>query len=546
MLRLFFAASIGCLVIACGPTSREACSGADCSSGPCNPSDTRACYDGQMGTEGVGPCVGGQQTCQASGQWGSCVGEVVPVGEICGDHIDNNCNGMVDEDVDEDGDGWTTCQGDCCDSTECANPALVNPGAYDVPGDGVDNDCDGMIDNAPLSCDQGLTTTSTNGLDFAKAIDICQTTTTNDPLRHWGVIDATFSLADGTGTANAKSHAILPHYGTGTTPQGGVNLMLISNGNAAGKNDPNYDSSISASMGTYSAWPSDFVSAHGNTLPNAPGCPSPASQAMCDNGSHSISGGGCDPIMLTMHIRVPTNANSFSLDTNFFSDEFPEYTCSQYNDFFVVLLDSMYSGTPANPTDKNLAFYTSGTNNYPVGVNLAYGNTGLFTQCVNGTVGCDGTAGTITTCTGVTELAGTGLDQPAPFACDTNSLMGGGTGWLTTSGNVTPGEIMTLRIAIWDTSDDVLDSLAAIDGFKWAAEASQPGTVIFRGKAPGAADDRRAHEPERPGSRSRNATFARARLRALRRARPAWPRARRGPRVARQVTTSRATRSRTD
>ena len=477
MLRLLFAASLS-FVIACGPTAPDNRTGGACT-GPCTPGDMHACYDGQMGTEGIGPCKGGTATCQSSGQWGNCVGEVVPSAEICGDNIDNNCNGAVDEDEDADGDGWTTCQGDCCDSTECANPAQVNPGAYDVPGDGVDNDCDGMIDNAPLACDQGLTAASTNGMDFAKAIDLCQTTSMTDPMRRWGVIDATFSLANGTGTANAKSHAILPHYGTGTTPQGGVNLMLISTGNAAGKTDANYDSSISASMGTYSAFPADYIAAHSGTLPNATGCPAPATQAMCADGTHNING-GCDPIMLTMHIRVPTNANSFSIDSNFFSDEFPEYTCSQYNDFFVMLLDSTYSGTPANPTDKNLAFYSNGSTTYPVGVNLASGNTGLFTQCVNGTVGCAGTAGTITTCVSTAELAGTGLDQAAPLECDPNSLMGGGTGWLTTTGNVRPGEIIKLRIAIWDTSDAVLDSLAVIDGFKWSLTASQPGTVIER------------------------------------------------------------------
>src|SRR4029077_4211819 len=59
--------------------------------------------------------------------------------------------------LDQDGDGWTTCQGDCCDNTtQCANPALVNPGAIEVNGDGIDNDCDGHVDNAILSCDQGV------------------------------------------------------------------------------------------------------------------------------------------------------------------------------------------------------------------------------------------------------------------------------------------------------------------------------------------------------------------------------------------------------
>jgi len=424
-----------------------------------------------MGTENVGPCTGGMQSCTSAGSWGSCTGEVVPVGEVCGDNIDNNCNGMTDENVDADGDGFTTCDGDCCDSTECSNPAQVNPGAFDVAGDGVDNDCDGMIDNTVAICDQGLTSAG-SAMDYAKSIELCQTATMAD--KKWGVISATWTLADGTMVPNPKSHAILPHYGTGVMPHAGTNLMLISSGNAAGEGDPNYDMTLSGSMGKTSGFPADFLSANGGKLPNAPGCPAP-------NGATAN-----DPVMLTLEVRVPTNAASFTLDTNFFSDEFPEWTCSKFNDFFVVLLDSTYAGTPANPSDKNLAFYTNtGGMKYPVGVNLAAGNTGLFTQCMNGATGCEsalmgGTAGTISTCTGTAELAGTGLEQGAPYECDSGSVMGGGTGWLSTSGNVQPGEIMKLRIAIWDTSDPNLDSLAVIDNFKWSAQASDPGTVIER------------------------------------------------------------------
>ena len=170
-------------IAACGPTAREltdcsgqmvdltsdpkncgtcgsacaqdlGCTQGVCSAESCNPGDSRMCYDGGDGTEGVGPCKGGNQTCPASGVWGDCVGEVVPVPEICGNGIDDDCNGEVDEDVDADGDGYTTCGGDCCDNPNlCSNPAMVNPGAYDVPGDGVDNDCDGLIDDDPAPCD---------------------------------------------------------------------------------------------------------------------------------------------------------------------------------------------------------------------------------------------------------------------------------------------------------------------------------------------------------------------------------------------------------
>ena len=248
----------------------------------------------------------------------------------------------------------------------------------------------------------------------------------------------------------------------------------MSTGAAAGTNDTNPGPDTGplgdpedGQYGAYNSFPPDWFTAHGSTLPNSPGCPKP-----------DLGSGAGDPIMLTLQIRVPTNANSFTLETNFFSSEFPEFVCTQYNDFFVVLLDSTYTGTPANPSDKNLAFYTNAAGtDYPVGVNLA--DTGLFSQCVSGATGCAGSGSQGTaTCSGSDELAGTGMDASDPGDCDDDSLIGGGTGWLLTTGNVTPGETMLLRIAIWDTSDDELDSLAVIDAFKWNADTSMPGTII--------------------------------------------------------------------
>ena len=480
-LLLFLVSSMCLLAVACGPASkREGCTGADCNTGTCKSSETRDCYPGVASTKDVGPCAGGSQSCTAAGQWGECVGAVVPVAENCSDHIDNNCNGMVDENIDADGDGFSTCPtvgtgGDCCDSTECSNPAAVNPGAFDVPGDGVDNDCDGTPDNTALLCDQGLMSNSTIGLDFAKAVDICQTATMTD--NKWGVISADLTLPDGMGVPDPVSHAIRAHFGMNVLPQGGVNLALLSSGAAAGKGDvmPAYHDWISYSSAKTSPIPADFLAANGGNLPNAPGCPAP------------LDGAANDPVMLTLSIRVPTNAHSFSIKSNFFSAEFPEYTCTEFNDFFVILLDSTYAGMPANPMDKNLAFYTQpGTMmKFPVGVNLAYGNTGLFTQCMNGSTGCSGVnPGTISTCVSTAELTQTGFDDPSSGECDATSLKGGGTGWLTTSGNVRPGEIIKLRIAIWDTSDHAWDSLAAIDAFTWSAEGSDPGTVILKTDQP--------------------------------------------------------------
>ena len=445
-----------------------------CLPGQCQPGAVEDCYTGQDGTMDIGPCVGGTRSCEAGGTWTKCEGEIIPLGENCTDGIDNNCNGETDDNVDADGDGFTTCGGDCCDSTECSRPEIVNPGAFDAAGNNFDDDCNGVADDTQLLCDQGLPSNSGNGMDFAKAMDICQVST--DVEKKWGVISATLTLADGTGVPDPEGHSIRPKFGANVVPQGGVSLAILSTGGAAAKTDvaPVYHDWVSYThTGTNtSGYPADFLAANGGTLPNAPGCPDPSGTT------------ANDPEMLTLRVRVPTNAKSFKLSTNFYSAEFPEWTCSSFNDFFVVLLDSTYLGDPANPTDKNLAFYQPAgtTMKVPVGVNLGFGNTGLFTQCVNGATGCTGSPSTITTCTGTNLLTGTGFDDPNAGSCDAGSLEGGATGWLVTSGNVTPGEIITLRIAIWDTSDHAWDSLAVVDGFQWSTDTAQPGTVIFSAK----------------------------------------------------------------
>jgi len=59
--------------------------------------------------------------------------------EVC-NHIDDNCNGIVDEGFDLDNDEFTTCGGDCDDT----DPD-INPRATEVCN-GIDDNCDGNID----------------------------------------------------------------------------------------------------------------------------------------------------------------------------------------------------------------------------------------------------------------------------------------------------------------------------------------------------------------------------------------------------------------
>ena len=465
---------------ACGNTcnSGELCVAGECST-DCQPGQTVECYDGAVETKGVGPCRAGSRRCLPDGTWSVCQGQIVPSTEVCNNGIDENCSGQADENSDADGDGFTTCDGDCCDSGECGDPELVNPGAFDSPGNTVDDDCDGQVDNTQVTCDMGLASNTNDALDFARAMDLCNQAL--EQTRRWGVIEAKLTLPNGQGTPANDAHAIRPNFGN-LQPQAGASFALISSGNAAapGQTNPSHiDFQLSAMHNTESPFPADWLAANGGTLPNTPGCPPINSGTAAE-----------DPIMLTLRIRVPSNAKSFKFASNFYSAEFPEWVCSPFNDFFVVLLDSTWNDDathmPRNPADKNLAFYKQPQTGqiYPVGINLATGNTGLFTQCVNGTTGCFGEESTISTCTSTAQLTGTGFDLNAPGSCDSNSLLGGATGWLETSGNVVGGEIITLRIAMWDTSDHRLDSLVVLDDFEWSVDASDPGTVIGRGTPP--------------------------------------------------------------
>jgi hypothetical protein len=65
----------------------------------CTSGDTIACYGGPAGTENVGPCQGGTQTCNPDGlSYGPCVGQVLPQAETCNTPADDDCDGQVNED----------------------------------------------------------------------------------------------------------------------------------------------------------------------------------------------------------------------------------------------------------------------------------------------------------------------------------------------------------------------------------------------------------------------------------------------------------------
>ncbi|MBW2459104.1 MAG: hypothetical protein JRI68_31685, partial [Deltaproteobacteria bacterium] len=62
----------------------------------CEPAEIRSCYAGPEGTEGVGICSAGTQTCADHGRaWGPCEGAVSPQAEVCATDEDEDCDGVL-------------------------------------------------------------------------------------------------------------------------------------------------------------------------------------------------------------------------------------------------------------------------------------------------------------------------------------------------------------------------------------------------------------------------------------------------------------------
>jgi hypothetical protein len=344
--------------------------------------------------------------------------------ELC-DGLDHDCNNIRDDICDNDGDGYAIRAGNGKPGGDCNDrDRRIGPGALEVQGNRLDDNCDGRVDEAIPPCDPNLPPTDPRSR--AAAFELCSP---------W-LLDA--SLNPG---ADPRAHAVLPDYGT-YRPFQGPSFAVLSTGIAADADDPNY---VDPQLGT------DF----GSQAPNP--FPSDNTNSTCGT-SYTDTNTVGDYLELRLTLKVPSNANGFSFRFNFLSAEYPEFVGTEYNDKFLVLLESgAYRG--------NVSFDQADN---PITI-----NGGFFAVCDPTAFICEGRQQG--SCPQpLSQLAGTGYER----IDENQEVIGGGTGWLTTTAPAVPGETAVLRFIIFDERDLFYDSAVMIDDFRWQlAAAPRPMTI---------------------------------------------------------------------
>jgi hypothetical protein len=138
----------------------------------CEDGAVQQCPDGSD----TGACQYGTQTC-AGGKWGECAGAIGPVEEICGDGIDNDCDGKTDS-----------------EDTDCAPAPAADATAPTITllGDATVN-----INVGDIYTDAGATATDNIDGDITSSIIVADSVDTSAA----GTYTVTYNVSDAAGNA---------------------------------------------------------------------------------------------------------------------------------------------------------------------------------------------------------------------------------------------------------------------------------------------------------------------------------------------------------
>jgi hypothetical protein len=403
---------------------------------------------GDPASAGVGGAGGSSGSSTADG-----TGGFMGVTSASGAGGNVGCQGGTPTD-DFDMDGFTEAGDDNGNNKDCndCDPG-VNPNAVDVIAEGengnppptpVDEDCDGTEDNQIPSCDDTLLVDDADPLNAAKAIGLCKF-----------VVGAKWALADGSPPPVDPvdlmnfhlGHGILDNLGPNNKPQEGTRLLMVSSGTARKEGQPgyvhrNFDKTYNSNPPF--GFPKESVSCPGVT-----------------------TGSPRDATGLEVEITAPSNAQGISFDFNFFTFEWPQYICTEFNDFFVAIMTPF----PPMQTDGNISFDASGN---PISVNNAFLDVCNCPAAVGPPCQTPPPPAPLKK-TFDCKLGGSGVIGTDFDADDFNpGWTNGSTGWLRTQAPVEPNKKFTIRFVTYDSDDGMVDSSTLIDNWRWSAK---PGTV---------------------------------------------------------------------
>jgi hypothetical protein len=307
------------------------------------------------------------------------------------------------------------------ENNDGGNGAGFQLGGGDVGPACTDPSC---VGNTPQgNCDQGLDIVGTNAMDGARAIGLCKFYEEGS----WGVKGAAWVRSDGQPLTGAllDGKGVLDQFGS-ITPREGNSMLVISSGIARAPGDPGYvEGTGYAKMDEFFDPPHGAPPGYPKESPSCPGV---------------ITGEPYDSAGLRLTIQTPTDAKSLTYDFNFYTYEFPTFICTEWNDFFVAMMNPKVAALP----DGNISFDSQG--------NTISVNAGFLQVCTAQVAGnkqfdCP---------LGPGELNGTGFETHAA------------TSWLTTSAPIeNPGGEITLDFLIWDSGDTIYDSTTLIDNFRF-------------------------------------------------------------------------------